>query len=249
MKPSNYQTTSRQQPYLVFMLLLSVFALAVLGIETLSPPDEGTREILEAADTLVCGLFFMDFIISLRQAKNKAKYFVTWGWLDLLSSVPTIELFRLARTARIARIVRVLRGIRAARVLSLFIVERRTQSTLLAAALLSIVLVAISAIAVLHFEAAVDSSIKTGEDAIWWAMSTITTAGYGDKVPVSPEGRMLALGLMVAGVGMFAILSGVFASWFMAPEQEEREDEMMALKQELAEIKKMLAAMKEKDAS
>lgn len=240
---------NRHQPYLVFMLLLSFFALAALAFETFLPLDEGTREILGTADTVVCVLFFLDFVVSLKQARNKWKYLVTWGWLDLLSSVPTIEVLRLGRAARIARIVRVLRGIRAARVLTTFIVERRTQSTILAAALLSIILVAVSSIAVLHFEAQVDGNIKTGEDAIWWAMSTFTTVGNGDTFPVSPEGRALAIGLMIAGVGIFATLSGFFASWFLAPAQAERDDDLAAIQKELAEVKQLLAAINRQNAA
>lgn len=240
---------SRHHPYLIFMLLLSLFALAALALEAVFPLDEATREVLGVADTVVCVLFFVDFLVSLRQAQNKRKYLMTWGWLDLLSSIPAIAAFRLGRAVRIVRILRVLRGIRAARVLSQFIVERRTQSSLLAATLLSIVLVAVSAIAVLHFEVPIAGNIKTGEDAIWWAMSTITTVGYGDKYPVSPEGRALAIGLMVAGVGMFATLSAVLASWFLAPAQAQREDELAALRNELAEVKRLLTAMNQQNIS
>ncbi len=100
------ESTNRHHPYLIFMLLLSLFALAALAFGALFSLDEGTREILGVADTVVCALFLLDFIVSLRQAKNKWRYLVTWGWLDLLSSVPAIEVLRLGRTARIARIIR-----------------------------------------------------------------------------------------------------------------------------------------------
>ncbi len=240
--------TNRNHPYLIFMLLLSLFALAALAVETVFPLDQGTREILGTADTIVCALFFLDFIISLHRAENKWRYLITWGWLDLVSSIPTIDVLRLGRAARVVRIIRVLRGIRAARILTSFIMEKRTQSTLLAAALLTIVLVAVSAIAVLHFEVP-DGNIKSGEDAIWWAATTITTAGYGDKYPTSPEGRALAVGLMMAGVGIFAILSGAFASWFLAPAQAHRDDELNALRIELAEVKRLLLAANPQNAS
>ncbi len=229
--------------YLVFMLLLSLFALVALGIEAVFPIDEGTREILGVADTTVCVLFFVDFVVSLRNAEHKLRYLVTWGWLDLLSSIPAIGVLRLGRTARIARILRVMRAVRAGRVLSVFIIERRKESALFAAMLLSIVLVAVSSIAVLHFEIPYDGNIKTGEDALWWAMTTITTVGYGDKYPVSTEGRALAIGLMVMGVGLFATLSGVLASWFMGSAQAQRDDELAMIRNELAEVKQMLAAM------
>jgi voltage-gated potassium channel len=80
-------------------------------------------------------------------------------------------------------------------------------------------------------------------------MSTTTTVGYGDKYPVSLEGRALAIGLMLAGVGIFAILSGVFASWFLAPGQTHREDELTAIRNELAEVKRMLAALNQQNIS
>ncbi len=244
------QNGARYHPYLIFTLLLSLFALASLAVTTVFTLDQGTLEILGAADTIVCVLFFLDFIISLRNAENKWRYLLTWGWLDLLSSIPTIDAFRLGRAARVVRIIRVLRGIRAARVLSLFIVQRRTQSTLLAAAFLSIVLVSFSAIAVLHFEGPANGNIQTGEDAIWWAVTTVTTVGYGDKYPVSPEGRALAIGLMVAGVGIFAILSGAFASWFLSPiHVAKEEDDLTAIRKELAQVKQLLAEMNRQNTS
>ncbi len=236
-------------PYLVFMLLLCCLALAILAVETLFALDQETLDILDVADTVICVLFFVDFVISFRQARNKWRYMLTWGWLDLVSSIPALDVLRLGRAARVLRIIRVLRAVRAARVWTVFIVDRRAQSTMLAAALLSIILVVVSAIAVLHFEAPLDGNIQTGEDAIWWAMATVTTVGYGDRYPVSPEGRMLAAVLMVAGVGMFATLSGVLASWFLAPTQAERHDEIAALRQELAEIKQLVAALQRKDDS
>ena len=60
-----------------------------------------------------------------------------------------------------------------------------------------------------------NSNIKTAEDAIWWAWVTITTVGYGDKYPVTTEGRIIASFLMTAGVGLFGTFTGFIASWFL----------------------------------
>jgi voltage-gated potassium channel len=230
----------RPQPYLVFMLLLSLIALVALAVEVAFPLDQGTRTILAYGDLLVCGLFFLDFLIVLRRAEDKWKYLATWGWLDLVSSVPAVSALRFARAARVVRILRVLRGVRAARILTRFVLERRAQSAVLAAALVTIILVVVSAISVLHFEVPANGNIRTPEDAAWWAITTITTVGYGDKVPITSEGRLVAAILMVAGFGLFATVSGSLAAWFLAPSGARREDQIESLRAEIAEIKSLL---------
>ena len=75
----------------------------------------------------------------------------------------------------------------------------------------------------LVFETDKDSNIKTAGDAIWWSVTTVTTVGYGDRYPVTFEGRVLAMGLMVAGVGLFSVMSGLVASMFLGQRPEENE--------------------------
>ena len=233
----------KSHAYLVFMLALSLIALGGLAVEAAFTLDEGTRTILGYADMLVCLVFFVDFLVLLRRSDNKLKYLATWGWLDLLSSVPAVSAFRWGRSARIVRILRVLRGVRAARILTRIVMERRAQSAILAAVLTAIILIVVSSISILHFEAQADGNIKTPEDAVWWAIATITTVGYGDKVPVTPEGRLAAAALMLAGLSVIATISGSFAAWFLAPAGERRDDRIAELHAEIAELKSMLTAM------
>ena len=65
---------------------------------------------------------------------------------------------------------------------------------------------------------------------MWWAVSTMTTVGYGDRFPVTTEGRILGALLMTAGVGLFGIFTGYIASWFVErePEPTSREVELQA---------------------
>jgi voltage-gated potassium channel len=58
------------------------------------------------------------------------------------------------------------------------------------------------------------STIKSLPDAVWWAITTISTVGYGDKYPVTPEGRAIAVVLMVLGIGIFALIAATLASFF-----------------------------------
>jgi voltage-gated potassium channel len=233
-------------PYTIFMLLLSFFALVTLAVNTIFRLDPAISEILQYADYGICFFFFADFIISLYQAERKIKYLLQWGWLDLLSSVPMIDSLRWGRAARIMRILRVLRGVRSAKILADFILLRRTESAFLAAALVSILLVVISSIAIIQFESAPEANIKTSEDAIWWAVVTITTVGYGDRYPISSEGRFIAALLMSAGVGLFGTFSGFVASWFLRPERQAQESEIHTLIEEVRRLREMLESQ-EKD--
>jgi Ion transport protein len=107
-----------QAPYLVFILGLSILALGLLGGEAILKPDEDTRAIIDYADFAICMLFFLDFVITFSRAENRVRYLLTWGWLDLISSIPMIDPLRWGRAARIVRILRILRGVRATRVLA-----------------------------------------------------------------------------------------------------------------------------------
>lgn len=228
----------RPRPYQLFILALSLYALAALSVDVLSPVSSGTKQILEASDVVVCVFFFADFLYQLATAPDRWRYFRRWGWLDLISSIPMIDAFRIGRLARVVRVLRVLRGIRSTKVLVSFILQRRGESAFLAVALVSLLLVVFGSITVLQFEAGQSGgNIKTAEDALWWAITTITTVGYGDRFPVSTEGRLAAGVLMVAGVGLFGTLSGFIASWFLAPAGKHQEEEIKLLQAEIERLR------------
>ncbi|MEN9735477.1 MAG: hypothetical protein RL129_187 [Actinomycetota bacterium] len=67
------------------------------------------------------------------------------------------------------------------------------------------------------------SNIKTPSDAIWWAFVTITTVGYGDKFPVSTEGRFVASFLILFGVVMLATITGALAAWILEQKIEDED--------------------------
>jgi voltage-gated potassium channel len=198
----------------VLVIVLSVYVLISLLIDTIFKLPEETSQILEYADNLICAFFFTEFVIRFYKAENKLS-FLKWGWIDLLSSIPTLQIFRAGRLIRIIRIIRILRAFRSTKNLVNHIFKNRAKGTFTSVLIIAILLVIFSSVAILQVETDASSNIKTAEDALWWSYVTITTVGYGDKFPVTTEGRIIACFLMTAGVGLFGTFTAYIASWFM----------------------------------
>jgi len=226
--------------YHLFMLVLCVLALVGIVVQNAFRHDPQIELVLDYADFIICVAFGIDFFVSMWRAPNRGRYLATWGWLDIVSSIPTLHIARWGRLARIARISRVLRGLRATRLIGEAVLSRRRESTLAAAALLALILIIFSSTAILHFEVHPDSNIHTAEDAIWWSVATITTVGYGDRYPVTTEGRVVATLLMLAGVGLFGTFSAALAAWFLVPEGRATNTEIAALREEIATLHRAL---------
>jgi voltage-gated potassium channel len=233
--------SSRPRLYELLMLGACVYGLLVLAADSFLALDAETRRLLQWADTAVCVLFFADFLLSLHRAPNRWRYFFTWGWLDLVSSIPTVEVLRWGRLGRLFRLFRLLRGVRATRLLAGFLLERRTRSIFLVSSLLSVLMIFFASIAVLQFERVDEAAnIRDAGDALWWAFVTMTTVGYGDRFPVTGEGRLIGALLMTAGVGLFGTLSGLVAAWFVSPAAQRQEEDTESLRREIRALREEL---------
>jgi len=95
------------------MLVLSVYVLGALFIETVFKLSPQVTSLLQSLDTAICFVFLWDFFHRLYLAENKLKFFfLKWGWVDLISSIPMMDSFR---WGRIVRVFRILRSIRSAK--------------------------------------------------------------------------------------------------------------------------------------
>lgn len=219
-------TSPNQQPeklnFLnILILVLSVYVLVALLIDVFLKLPPETERVLTFVDNIICIFFLIDFFVRLRRAENKWK-FMRWGWIDLISSIPEVEFLRVGRALRLIRILRILRAFRSIRHIVQHIYKNRSQGALTTVGVLAFILIIFSSISILQFEAdAPDSNIKTAEDALWWSYVTITTIGYGDKYPVTTEGRLVAVILMTAGVGLFGTFTAFVSSWLLADRKEE----------------------------
>jgi voltage-gated potassium channel len=103
----------------------------------------------------------------------------------------------------------------------------------------------LGATSVLYLEAEVDgSNIRSARDAIWWAMVTVTTVGYGDFTPVTNEGRLLAVTLMSAGIGLFGVFSVQCTQYLLKRWQDDEDDKLGEIQTELSRVKAELNSVK-----
>ena len=219
----------------IVVLLLSIVVLGALFVDTAFKLPEEISKILEWMDTGVCILLLADFGHRFYLAKSKVE-FMKWGWIDLVASIPNLPVLRVGRFVRVLRIIRVLRAIRATHRVSSILLQNKLKGGVASVCVTFFLLIMFSSVGILICEQQnPGASIKTAMDAIWWSVATITTVGYGDVYPVTTEGRILAMGLMIAGVGMFGVLSGIVASSLMGQRtgSGEGKEEMMELLKKL----------------
>jgi len=213
--------------YNIFILVLTIFSLAIMVL-LLLPLTQAERDLLTLYDNAVCMIFLVDFGMNLAGSKPRRAYFLGQrGWLDLLGSIPSFgfipftALFRLARLSRLSRITRLLRG-QAGKDLVLDVLRNRGQYATFITVLLAGIVLSVASLVVLETEGrAADGNIKTGGDAIWWGLVTITTVGYGDFYPVTLPGRLTGVFVMFAGIGIIGALASILASLLVAPSTPE----------------------------
>lgn len=233
-------------------VLTIISLLGALGI--VWPGQPASETVLLWNDYLICLIFCADFVIILRRAPSKMSYFVrSGGWLDLLGAVPIVPSMAWTAVFRLARINRLVRIIRHDKYDPLpKAQESQARLTLQVVILIAIVLLTVSSLLILRFErTAPDATITTGATAFWWAFVTMTTVGYGDFVPVTNRGRILAIGLMTFGIGIFAVLTSFLASKFVTQPDDQTDlmtqilEENAAIRTELGELKKIIKQKEE----
>ncbi len=211
------------------VFVLSIYVLIVMGVEAfLDIPYEVAR-LLQYIDWGICIFFLIEFTIRFIEAPKKLS-FLRWGWIDFLASIPMLPYLHVGRVFRLMRLIRAVRMFMRTRHMVHYI-STKNQTTVGSAVLLGSFLLIFASISILQFETAPTSNIKTAEDAIWWAVVTISTVGYGDLYPVTGAGRLIGMILIAGGVGLFGVFTAYIASIFVVDdrkplisEEEEREE-------------------------
>jgi len=198
-------------------------------------------------DVVLSLLFLIDFLRLLYNAENRFHYFFKdFGWADFLASYPypLLKLFRIFRLVKSSKAISEagFKGIKQG------YSKNVASAALLVVLFIIILLLEFGSVGILILESRnPDANIKTASDAIWWVYVTIATVGYGDRYPVTNDGRLFATFVMLVGVGLFGVVTGFLANKFLPSSSKSSDnadaskDEVVAdMQKELQEIRKLL---------
>jgi voltage-gated potassium channel len=219
-KGEAFQRFSRAVDGPLMVLALAMIPLIVVPlVADLSPRQ--ARAVL-AVDYLIWAAFAVEYVVKLYLAPQRRR-FVKANIPDLvIVVVPMLRPLRVLRSARLLRLLGLARvvafaveGLQETRE----VLRRRGLSWVL---LIVLALNLVAAALVLTFERGMtNGNIHSYPDALWWAVTTITTVGYGDRFPMSPAGRGVAVVLMVSGIALFGVITASIAAYFVEQKAEQ----------------------------
>ena len=239
-RESTYERITRRLEWPIALLALAVVPAIILE-ETATSPT--LIRVAVAINWVVWVAFCAEYIARLSVAPRKAA-FVRSAWFDLLIIVlsPPFLVPESMQSLRGARALRLLRLVRAFAVAVIGL--RHLRSALRHhrfhwVATVAVLTVLGAAVAEYYVERGA-GSVRSFGDSLWWAVVTATTVGYGDLSPVTPAGRVIAVALMLVGIGVIGAFTATVASWFIEQERAEEPGETQQLSQRLDAIEAKL---------
>jgi voltage-gated potassium channel len=192
-------------------LFFGALAAVFVGLAFVEPSDPAALQTIVIVEWVITITFGVEFFSRLWAARVRRTY-LRGHWIDLISVVPPMRWLRPFRLLRLLRLVRTFAGVSRA----MSHVERLAghQGLIwLIAAWLAVTILA--SVALYASERGVNDAISEPIDALWWGIFTLSTVGYGDVIPITPEGRIAAMALMVLGIGLYSAITAVVTSYFV----------------------------------
>lgn len=197
------------------LLLLALLMIPLLGVPLAFDIDSDTDLAIEGVSYVIWAIFAVELSIRTFLAENRIPYLIRHWYDVLIVVVPFLRPLRIARSARAMRLLRLGR-------LTPFLARAwaSTHSMMKHRGLQWIVLGGVAivfagAAVVWAFEDEAGGGLNDYGTALWWAMATVTTVGYGDNVPVTPEGRGVAVVLMLIGIAFFSWVTANIAAFLV----------------------------------
>ena len=210
------------------MQCLVVLSLVTFSFETLPHLPDSSRRLLWIAEVLVVAIFSVEYVLRLWSAPRPTKFvFSFFGIVDLLAILPFyLSLGMDLRSIRVVRLLRVFRALKLARYSAAM--QRLHRAVLIAKeeltlfGVVAMMTLYLAAVGIYYCEnQAQPEKFSSIFASLWWSVSTLTTVGYGDVYPVTIGGKLFTFVVLVIGLGVVSVPSGIIASALQAARESE----------------------------
>ena len=205
--------------FIQFLILLSIVTFSVETIPDLSPETIKTLHLIELISVII---FTAEYVLRIYVADSKPKFvFSFFGIIDLLAILPFYLSFGIdLRSLRALRFVRLFRLFKLAtynRAIKEFMsAVKVAKEQIVLFMFITFILIYLSAVGIYYFEnEAQPEHFASIFDSLWWAIITLTTVGYGDVYPITVGGRVFTFCILLIGLGIVAIPTGIISSALM----------------------------------
>lgn len=222
------ETTTQGRVFQYIMQGLIFLSLISFSIETLPDISAELRTWLHLLEIVIIVFFSIEYVIRICIAPSIRGYvFSIYGLIDLASILPFYLAFgidlravRIIRMFRLIRVFKLVRYSRAAR--RLYSATMMAKEEIILFSIVTLMLLYLSAIGIYYFERdAQPDKFGSVFDSMWWSVATLTTVGYGDVYPITIGGRIFTFFVLLLGLGIVSIPTGLLASALLKIHNEE----------------------------
>lgn len=216
----------------LIVALLTIVSLIVILIDIFFPLNAEQKTFIYVFDLVVVIILATDFAFRLRRAKKKRRY-IMGHWYEIPAMLPVVLYASVDTTTLAGQVLEQFRVIAFFRLVRLYYILTLIQgSRFVLLSAFSAITIVFGALGVYITEVGnSNANIKNLSDAFWWAVETVTTVGYGDVYPVTPEGRIIGTFVMFAGIGILATfitaLGAKLVELRLSRSREEKKEEQV----------------------
>ncbi|WP_138434855.1 ion transporter [Winogradskyella algicola] len=227
-----YNDNMLSKSFALFIQFLIVLSVITFSVETLPNLKPQTQVILNSIEVFCVVVFTLEYLARIYVADNKPKFiFSFFGLIDLFAILPfylsfglDLRSLRVLRMFRLFRLLKLVRYNRAMRHFAKAMLLAKEQIILFMG--VTLVLIYFAAIGIYYFEnEAQPEHFSSIFDSLWWSIVTLTTVGYGDVYPITVGGRIFTFFILLIGLGIVAIPTGIISSSLTKVVEPDSEEE------------------------